>query len=270
MSAQVHKSVLHAPAMTYEDFLIGAAREYGFGETGPDGLAVAPSDPEERRRCAQAVARGLAIWADANPSGWRLLRRRFSITSDGSSSYRMPWDFCGSPIGDWIITSPSRSRVRTVDPLVLADAPEGGSIPFDMKAAYRKNEQVGPTGSSLSRWSVEFRPPPPPGCVLEVEYEGWVGAMGLPDDVFFAGEPYDRSALDCVIHQAALDCRKDERRITETLDRMQRSLAAAVERDRRSGGAFFGTMRRTTPVEDEAFVRPVGRLRFFNGAPLTV
>jgi hypothetical protein len=275
---------LRLPALTYKDFLVAAAEEYGFGETDSAGIPVAPTDASELARCEKAVQRGLRIWATSNPKGWRVLRYRHQLTTgstqpdslDGSAvKYRMPWSFNGNAIGDWQRTSGVYGTVKVIDRAqfehIKASTISTVSITgIPMYSTFYKQEQSRPTRSGLDRWVVEFWPEPSSGNVLSIEFAAWVDGMANDDDVFIAGEPYDRSVEDCVVYAAAMDCRKGPKRIEEARGRMAESMGAALRIDSVAGGPFVGRMPESVPPGKEHDIAyRTGRYSSFSGQSLT-
>lgn len=242
-------SALDLSALTYADYLIAAAEEFGYGQTDSSGLPVPPTDTAELARCRKAVLRGLRRFALSNPSGWFFMRRAYSLLLDPDGTgplnvdsdpaiYNMPWWFNGASIGDWNSTGSTNQgyRVRCVDPVTLASqkaASFGTTTGMPVLCCFRKAEQTVPTREMVARYTVEFWPSPSNAETLTIDCEAWLDGMANTTDRFVAGQPYDRAAERCVICEAAHDSRKGRDRIEETEKAFDRALMEAIAHQNR-------------------------------------
>lgn len=196
-------SSLRPGALTYRDFLLVAAQEYGFdflvdGVPSLDALSDA-----ERYRCEQAVMRGVAMWVGSNRAGWEVLNQRYTIDlkPDGDGPYnidndpqryRMPWSFAGETQGRWSCADPLGEI-----PIVREDqarfVSDDWTAAFPFGCAFRRVTQTKPTSEQIPAWEAVFAPKPSQELTVTIAYRANVVGMQNESDVFIAGDPYDRS-----------------------------------------------------------------------------
>lgn len=243
-------STLRPGVLTYRDFLLVAAQEYGFdflvaGVPSLDALSEA-----ERFRCEQAVTRGISMWVGSNRAGWEVLNQRYSIdlkpdgdgpyNLDGDAQrYRMPWSFAGETQGAWTCNDPLGAiPIIREDQARAIDSEWSASFPYG--CAFRRVTQTKPTSEQIPAWEAVFAPKPSQEMTVTIAYRASIVGMQQESDVFIAGDPYDRSVERAIAYMVmVLGKFPDAEKASRKAD-FDEAIAEALAIDERARPAGLG------------------------------